>query len=235
MVRDLPRTAWSKRYVIMSVDYFTKWVEAKSLIRQDKDQVYQILKEIFTRAGVTRVLVTDNVIQFTAWKIEDFCTELDIHHIKASQSYPQANGQVEVMNRVIFTSLMKRLQQEGGSWDQELPTVVWSFRTSPNPIIGETPFSLVYGSDALLPVEIYADMAWVTYYDELANGKGLLLNLNLLKEKRVFAIGRLAKYKQKVAAYYNKKVWSRQFVEGDLVLRARQATAHGKPGKLESL
>ncbi|GAA0156078.1 hypothetical protein LIER_13653 [Lithospermum erythrorhizon] len=96
------------------------------------------------------------------------------------------------------------------------------------------PFSLVYGSNALLPVEIYTNTARVTYYYELANEQGLRLNLDLLEGKRVVAVTKMSKYKQKVAAYYDKRVRSRQFLVIDLVLRGRQASVHGKHGKLES-
>ncbi|GAA0184496.1 hypothetical protein LIER_31784 [Lithospermum erythrorhizon] len=90
--------------------------------------------------------------------IEDLCWELGIEHRTASVSYPRANGQVEVMNQVIFKGVKKRLQEEGGNWDKELPTVLWSFRAMPNPITSKTTFSLVYGSDALLPVEILLEI-----------------------------------------------------------------------------
>ncbi|GAA0147071.1 hypothetical protein LIER_06862 [Lithospermum erythrorhizon] len=99
------------------------------------------------------------------------------------------------MNRLIFKGVKKRLQEEGGSWDKKLPTVLWSFRTTPNPITSETPFNLVYGSDALLPVEIHLETARVSYYDELANEQGLRLNFDLLEEKRDAAVSKMARYK----------------------------------------
>ncbi|GAA0156300.1 hypothetical protein LIER_13826 [Lithospermum erythrorhizon] len=74
-------------------------------------------------------------------------------------SYPQTNRQVEVMNQIIFKGVKMRLQEERGSWDEELPMVLWSFRTTANPNTGETPYSLVYGSVSLLPVEIHLDTA----------------------------------------------------------------------------
>ncbi|GAA0175953.1 hypothetical protein LIER_29035 [Lithospermum erythrorhizon] len=88
IVGDLPRTPGGKRYTIVAVDYFTKWVEVKQLNRHDQKGVYQFLKEIFTRFGVPRVLFTDNGTQFTAGKIEDMCWELDIEHRTTSLSYP---------------------------------------------------------------------------------------------------------------------------------------------------
>ncbi|GAA0145479.1 hypothetical protein LIER_05661 [Lithospermum erythrorhizon] len=79
-------------------------------------------------------------------------------------------------------------------------------RTTPNPITGETPFSLIYGSDALLPMEIHKKTSRVSYYDALSNEQGLRLNLDLLEEKRAAAVDKMA----------------------------RQTSAHGKSGKLES-
>ncbi|GAA0165443.1 hypothetical protein LIER_20846 [Lithospermum erythrorhizon] len=85
------------------------------------------------------------------------------------QSDPKVVLEVDVMNRIIFKSVRKQLQQEGGYWAQKLPTVLWFFWMTPNPITEEIPFSLVYGSDALLSVENHLEMARVSHYDELAN------------------------------------------------------------------
>ncbi|GAA0139470.1 hypothetical protein LIER_01005 [Lithospermum erythrorhizon] len=74
----------------------------------------------------------------------------------------------------------------------------------------------------------------MTYYDELANEQGLRLNLDLLEEKGAIGADKTPKYKKKVVAYYNRRVRCRQFLVGDLVLRASQASAHGKQGKVES-
>ncbi|GAA0148415.1 hypothetical protein LIER_07865 [Lithospermum erythrorhizon] len=138
------------------------------------------------------------------------------------------------MHRVIIKGVKKWLQQEGGCWDQDLPTVLWSIRTTPNFITGETPFCLTYGFDALLPVDIHLETARVSYYDELVNEQGLQLKCDLLEEKGAVAFDKMARYKGKVATHYNERVRVRHFLVGELVLRARQASAHGKPGKLKS-
>ncbi|GAA0161802.1 hypothetical protein LIER_18036 [Lithospermum erythrorhizon] len=150
-----------------------------------------------TRFRIPQLLVTDNGTQFTAGKIENLCMQLGIDHRMIGRR--QCNIHKQMIIWVIFKCIKKWLQQEGSSWDQELPTVPWSFRMTPKPITGETPFSLVYGSEALISVEIQLD----------------------------------TDLKDKIVSYYNKKVWSRQFLVGDLVLRARQASSHGKPRKLE--
>ncbi|GAA0176296.1 hypothetical protein LIER_29309 [Lithospermum erythrorhizon] len=83
-------------------------------------------------------------------------------------------------------------------------------------------------------VEIHLEMARVSYYDDLANEHGLWLKLDLLEEKRDAAIGKMSRDISKVASHYNKRVHGSKFLVGDLVLRARQAFAYGKLGKLES-
>ncbi|GAA0144500.1 hypothetical protein LIER_04931 [Lithospermum erythrorhizon] len=109
IVGDLPKTSGGKKYTIVVVDYFTKWVEVRPLTRQDQEGVCHFLKEIFTRFGVPRVLITENGTQFTTDKVEKLCWELGIEHRTVYVSYPQANGQVEVMNRVIFKCVKKWL------------------------------------------------------------------------------------------------------------------------------
>ncbi|GAA0143733.1 hypothetical protein LIER_35798 [Lithospermum erythrorhizon] len=146
--------------------------------------------------------VTDNGTQFTARKIEGLCLELDKEHRTTSMSQPQTNGQVEVMNPVIFKGVKKRIQEEGGCWDEKIPTVLWSFRTTSNPITG----------DALLPMEIYLETSRVSYYDELANEQRLWLNLDLLEESRVAAVDKMARYKGNIATHYNKRVRARKFL-----------------------
>ncbi|GAA0168355.1 hypothetical protein LIER_23088 [Lithospermum erythrorhizon] len=121
----------------ISLDYFTKRVEAKPLTWQDQEQVYQFLGDIFTQFGVPQVQVTNNETQFTVRKIEDLFLELDMEYRTASASYPHANGQIEVMNRLIFKGVKKRLQEERGCWDQDLPTVLWWVASQIGPVGGK--------------------------------------------------------------------------------------------------
>jgi len=72
----------------------------------------------------------------------------------ASVEHPHTNGQVESANRVLLKSLKKRFEKAKGTWAEEVPRIVWAYHTSPQSTIRETPFSLVYGSDAMIPVEI---------------------------------------------------------------------------------
>ncbi|XP_073307137.1 uncharacterized protein [Primulina huaijiensis] len=83
-----------------------------------------------------------------------------------SVAYPQANGQTDIVNRIIVHSLKKRMQGKGKEWVEELPSVLWAYRSTPRAPTQETPFNLVYGSEAVLPVEIGQSSAWVETYPD---------------------------------------------------------------------
>ncbi|KAK3023914.1 hypothetical protein RJ639_043457 [Escallonia herrerae] len=136
-----------------------------------------------------------------------------------SVAHPQSNGQTENMNRGILQGLKKKLNEAKGAWVDELPKVLWAYRTTPHSVTGETPFSLCYGTEAMLPVEIGVPTIRALHFSELNNNVGLRANLDLVEEARTQAHIRSVIVKQRVARYYNQKVRSKQFNEGDLVLR----------------
>ncbi|XP_073041775.1 uncharacterized protein [Primulina eburnea] len=122
-----------------------------------------------------------------------------------SVAYPQANGQTEVVNRIIVQALKTRLQSKGKDWVEELPSVLWAYRTTPREPTQETPFSLVYGSEAILPVEIGQTSVRVESYPSNNEGSRAL-ELDLLEEKRDQAMIRMEAYRNRVMKSYNKKV-----------------------------
>ena len=83
-----------------------------------------------------------------------FCRDLSIKNRYSTLTYPQSNGQVEATNKVIVNKLKKRLEGTKGIWDEELLNVLWADQTTPRRSIGETPFSLTYGGEVVIPTEI---------------------------------------------------------------------------------
>ena len=73
----------------------------------------------------------------------------------ASVEHPHTNGQVESANKILLRGLKRRLEKAKGTWAEEVPRIVWAYHTTPQSSIMKTPFSLVYGSDAMIPVEIH--------------------------------------------------------------------------------
>jgi hypothetical protein len=133
------------KFLIVVVDYFTKWVEAKPLATITNACVKKFLWEhIICRFGVPMYLVSDN------GKHEWF-KELNIHQVFTSVAHPQGNGQVERINRSIVEGIKTRLGYEGISWVEELPHILWAHRTINKTSNKEIPFSLTYGSEAMIP------------------------------------------------------------------------------------
>jgi len=103
---------------------------------------------------ILRHLVFDNGIQFASQYLGKLCSELGIKKIFASVKHPETNGQVELANRELLRGLNRRLEKENITWSEEVPIILWAYHTTPQSTTKETPFSLVYGTDAMIPVEI---------------------------------------------------------------------------------
>lgn len=102
IVRNLPIAPGGKVFLIVAVDYLSKWVEAEAVVKTDEATVQKFLwKNICCRYGVPRILISDNITQFTSQCIQDWCESMGIRQRFVSVAHPQANGQVEVTNRTI--------------------------------------------------------------------------------------------------------------------------------------
>jgi len=113
-----------------------------------------VWKNIVCRFGVPKRLVSDNDTQFASQQLGKLCTKFGIKQVFASVEHPQMNGQVESANRVLLRGLKRRLEKAKGTWAKEVPRIVWAYHTTPQSTTRETPLSLVYGSDAMILVEI---------------------------------------------------------------------------------
>jgi transposase InsO family protein len=129
--------------------------------------------DIIYRFGVPNSIITDNGSQFTGKKFLEFCDKFHIRIDWAAVAHPQTNGQVERANNMILQGLklriFDRLKKSGRKWLQELPTVMWSLRTTLSRATGFTPFFLVYGTETILPMDLEYGSHRVRGYDEGAN------------------------------------------------------------------
>nr|KYP67715.1 Retrovirus-related Pol polyprotein from transposon 297 family [Cajanus cajan] len=120
------------KFLLVVVDYFTKWVEAKPLANITAANVQKFLwKNIVTRFGIPYALITDNGLQFTDQKLNRFIQDLGIKHRFTSVEHPQSNGQAEAANKVILAELKKRLGAAKGAWAEELLEVLWAYQCTP--------------------------------------------------------------------------------------------------------
>ena len=149
-----PPVTRQRKFLLVAVDYFTKWVEAEPLAQITKAKVENFVRNhIIFRFGIPKVIITDNGRQFDNAKFKEFCALFHIGHKLTSVAHPQSNGEAEVTNRTILHGLKTRLNDAKGFWADELNSILWAYRTTPRVPTGETPFSLSYGTEVVIPVE----------------------------------------------------------------------------------
>ncbi|CAJ2671137.1 unnamed protein product [Trifolium pratense] len=221
---------YQNRYLIVAVDYFTKWVEAEPLSDITSLRVLRFFKRnVLARFGIPQVVVTDNGTQFTDKDFQAFLVALGTKQHFTSVEHPQTNGQAEAANRVILRGLRRRLDQNKKKWVEELDNVLWAYRTTPHSTTGETPFRMVYGTEAVIPVEIGEPSRRTEQpLDEEQNDEALREELDLVEEIRTGASLKEATLKQKIAARHDTKVIKREFEVGSLVLRRNADSQDGK-------
>ncbi|XP_074371171.1 uncharacterized protein LOC141712220 [Apium graveolens] len=154
---------------------------------------------------IPRVLVSDNGPQFVGSEFETYLQERGIKHKKSSVVYPQGNMQVEVKIQILLRGIEKRHRESKSKWPEELPNILWAYRTSPRTSPEETPFKLAYKTEAMLPIEVGSPYHRAINFDEIANEKGLITNIELIDEVREQAITRMEKYKEKTKEHFSKK------------------------------
>ncbi|XP_075499285.1 uncharacterized protein LOC142537674 [Primulina tabacum] len=162
----------------------------------DRVQALKVKKQA-PRYGIPRKLISDNGRQFQGKKITSWCHEMKIIQSFTSVAYPQANGQTEVTNRILVKALKTRLHGKGKDWVEVLPSVLWAYRTTPRSSTLETPYSLVYGSEAVLPVEIGQSSIRIESYPN-HNDQSRAIELDLVEERRDRANIRMEAYRSRV-------------------------------------
>jgi hypothetical protein len=145
-------------YLLVAVDKFTKWVEAKPIRKLYGKTVLKFVKGIVVRFGVPHSIITNNGTNLSQGEVEEYCHHNGIRLDLASMAHPQSNGQVKRTNGLIMSGIKLRLEaplhRAAGAWAEELPYVLWSLWTTPNRSTGLTPFFIVYGAEAILPSDV---------------------------------------------------------------------------------
>ncbi|XP_056684259.1 uncharacterized protein [Spinacia oleracea] len=186
-----------------------------------------------SRFGIPSEIICDNGTQFISDKTRAFCKKWNIELKTSTPRYPQENGQAESNNKTIIASLKKRLDDKKGRWVEELPSILWANRTTPRTATGQTPFSLVYGCEAVLPPEVTLPSARYGLMTPEQNDVELSENLDNTEDFREAALIRMASQQQIVEKCFNKNVKVKMFMEGDWVLRkVFQNTKELNAGKL---
>ena len=141
-------------YIIVATDYLTKWAEVRATLKNDARTTAKFLYEqVFTRYGMPIEIVSDQGVHFINEVIEFLLEEFMVIHRKSAPYHPQANGQAESTNKTLCTALTKIIEGKQTDWDQKLHSVLWAYRIAYKTSIKTTPFNLVFGLNAILPIE----------------------------------------------------------------------------------
>ena len=178
-----PTAVKQLKFLVVGIDYFITWVEVEALATITEKKVRSFVwKNIVCKYSMPRVLVSDNGKQFDNDTFRDLCSQLGIKNHYSSLAHSQANGQVEVMNQSLLKIIKTRLEGAKGIWPDELPSVLWAYRTMVRTPIGETPFRLAYGSEAIIPIEVGITSYRVDNHNEGKNDEAMSLQLDLVDE-----------------------------------------------------
>eukprot|EP00253_Pinus_taeda_P017075 PITA_17075 len=231
-----PRSARGHGYIIVAVDYFTKWAEAMPTLSKDGHTATQFLfNHVISRFRVPQAIVIDHGKHFRNHMMVELTTQLGLRHDSSSPYYPQANGQVEAVNKVLVTMLQRTVSMHKSNWHLMLFSMLWAYRTSVKDATSFTPFQLVYGLEATLPIEceIPSLKLAIELLPETTPAEERLLYLERLDETRRLACLAIEAQKKRVKTHFDNSVNPHSFVEGDLVLLYDQASDKLGAGKLE--
>jgi hypothetical protein len=174
--------------MLVAVDKFTKWVEASPVTTQDSTAAINFIVSIVFRFRVPHRFITKNGTNFTSKELKNYCESMGIKLKFTSVAHPKTNGQVEKANGIICNGIKKRLlaplEKAKHAWVDELPSVLWSLRTTPNPATQETPFFLVHGAEVVLLVEITHEAPRIAAYDKTTSTEALQDDVDALDEAR---------------------------------------------------
>ena len=194
-MEPFPKAARNKRYLLVGTDYFTKWVEVEPLANiRDVDAKRFVWKNIVTRFGILNTLISNNGLQFDSKAFRRYYCDLGITNRYSIPAYPQENRQVEAVNMVIVSGLKKRLDNAKGRWVEELPHVLWTYWTTPHRSTGETPFSMTYGAEAVIPLETRPPTLRISSFTPSSNDGLLEKSLDFIEEWRENVMVQLAYY-----------------------------------------
>nr|GEW45504.1 reverse transcriptase domain-containing protein [Tanacetum cinerariifolium] len=206
------------RYILVDVDYLSKWVEAKALLTNDARVVVKSLKSLFTRFGTPGAIISERGTHFCNDKFAKVTSKYRVNHRLATAYHPQTSRQVEVSNRGLKRILERTVGENLASWFEKLEDAIWAFQTAYKTPIGCTPYKLVYEKSCHLPIELEHKAYWALKhlnFDLKTTGDHRKLQLNELNELRDQAYENSSIYKEKTKKLHDSKIKNRIFNVGD--------------------
>jgi hypothetical protein len=204
---------------VVAIEYFSKWIEAKTLATITSATVQKFFwQNIVCRFGVPKAITVDNGTQFDAETFKDLCDQIGTMIHFASVRHLESNGLVERANGIIMTGIMKLIfNQPRGKWPYELIKVVWSHNTTTSRSTGFTPFKLLFGNEAITPEEAKAGSIRIVASAEDETDYDVAKDT--IEGTRLQAVENINKYQAETIKWHDRKVRSKNIKPEHLVLR----------------
>nr|GEW00946.1 reverse transcriptase domain-containing protein [Tanacetum cinerariifolium] len=204
------------KYILVAVDYLSKWVESKALPTNDARVVCKFLKSLFGRFRTPRAIISDRGTHFCNDQFAKVMLKYGVTHRLSTTYHPQTSS-----NRGLKCILERTVGENHASWSDKLDDALWAFRTAFKTPIRCTPYKLVYEKACHLPIELEHKAYWALKhcnFDLKTAGDLQKIQMNELNELRDQAYENSLIYKEKTKKIHDSKIRNRVFNVGDRVL-----------------
>ncbi|KAG9446524.1 hypothetical protein H6P81_012652 [Aristolochia fimbriata] len=230
-----PKSDSDRQYILAATDYFSKWAEAAAYREVKAVTVVDFIRtQIIYRYGVPRYIMTDNGTLFKNKVMDRFCEKFRIQQRTSSVYNPAANGLAKAFNKTLCKILKQTIGANKKSWDEKLGEALWAYRTSFRTLTQSTPYSLVYGTEAVLPLEVQLPSLRVVVREGLTTEECAqlrLAELESLDEQRLEAQQHLECYQSRMTQAFNKKVRLRSFQTADALHQQNRGQIRAEVGR----
>jgi len=215
----MPASQDGHRYILVMVDYATRYPEAVPLKNMTAETVAEALFNMWTRLGLPASVLTDRGTQFTSELMAEVFAMLNIRGLKTTPYHAQTNGLVERFNGTLKSMLRKLCEEQPKMWHKFVPAILFAYREVPQEATGFSPFQLLYGRTVRGPMQVLRELWTGKMEGEVKTASEYVLNLrDRIEETCAIAQARVGEEAIRHKGYFDKRAKMRSFKEGDRVL-----------------
>eukprot|EP00253_Pinus_taeda_P023220 PITA_23220 len=234
-----PHSRGQHRWILVATDYFTKWIEAIPTRKANHHVVMRFLTEkIFTRFSCSYKLVTDNEAAFREKDLVDMCDSVGIKLVHSTSYYPQGNGLAKSSNKILIRIIKKLLENNKKNWDSNLKYALWADKVTTKKSTGNSPFKLVYGTEAVFPIQLTLPVAKFLKQEQNREEDIAKRICDLAEVHQIWdqLVEKSAANQKRIKKAFDRKENTDNFQVGDLVLKwDALKEKKGNNGKFDAL